>query len=148
MLSATSEYALQAMVSLARHAGGSATPSRRIARETRIPQKYLSKILADLVRAGLLEGSRGRGGGFRMVRPAHQIRLAEVVAPFEPISSRARCPLGHMACTDLDPCGAHDRWKLVGEAYDRFLQETSVHDVVTRERELCTPARRGASKKR
>ena len=148
MLTATSEYALQAMVFLARQAANGPTPSRRIAKETCIPQKYLSKILADLVRAGLLEGSRGRGGGFRTARPLNRIRLAEVVAPFEPISSRARCPLGHMACTDLDPCGAHDRWKLVGEAYDRFLQETSVHDLVSRERELCTPARRGASKKR
>lgn len=136
MLSVTSEYALRAMIFLTRHAQECPISAQRVAEEVGVPRKYLSKILADLVRGGLLEGSRGKNGGFRMTRSPKEIHLSDVLAPFEPVTThRSPCPFGNVVCNDRDPCAGHDRWKLVREGYDRFLEETTVYDVAVRRSE-------------
>ncbi len=134
MLTVTSEYALRAMVFLAQHHEEQPIAASIIAAMARIPKKYLSKILADLVRQGLLTGARGKNGGFRMSRPAEQIRLAEVLCPFQsrPNPSGRNCPFGNATCNDEDPCAGHARWKSVNETFERFLCETSLGDVATK----------------
>ena len=130
MISRTSEYALQAMIHLARRIDDWPIAGRKIAAETGIPRKYLAAILGDLVRSGVLESSPGMGGGFRLARPAKEIRLSEVFAPFEPIlANRRPCPFGREVCSDDDPCAGHDEWKRVRETYGRFLENNSIHDV-------------------
>lgn len=135
MLTATSEYALRALIYLARHESDCPIAGPRIAEEAEVPSKYLSKILGDLVRAGLLAGTRGKNGGFRMTRSPKAIRLVEVLTLFEPLlGNRRPCPFGNTVCNDLDPCAGHSRWKAVREVYDRFLQETSIYDVAILQR--------------
>lgn len=145
MISRTSEYALQAMIHLARHVDDWPIPGRRIAEETGIPRNYLAAILGDLVRAGVLESSPGMGGGFRLARPAKEIRLSEVFASFEPIlASRRPCPFGKEVCSDDDPCAGHDEWKRVRETYGRFLEKNSIYDVafMRKKRRAATSPRR------
>lgn len=138
MISLTGEYALRAMIYLTRHSDEWPISGPRVAEGANIPRKYLSSILADLVRAGLLEGTRGKSGGFRVTRPAKRIRLADIVRSFEPISShRKTCPFGNVVCSDSDPCGAHERWKGVKAAFDRFMEETNLDDVAAKHVELC-----------
>lgn len=145
MLTLTSEYALRAMIYLAGSTGRWPVPSRRIAEQASVPRKYLSSILADLVRAGILEASPGKSGGFRMKRSAREVLLSEVLAPFEPVlTNRRPCPFGSEVCNDDDPCAGHDRWVLVRETYARFLNETSVYDVTVKHRQR----RRGNSRKK
>ncbi len=145
MLSLTGEYALRAMAYLAEHAEDWPIPGRRVAEGAGIPRKYLSAILGDLVRVGILASSPGPGGGFRMVRSPKDIRLFEVLAPFEPIlGNRRPCPFGKEECSNDDLCAVHDRWQWVKETYSKFLQETSVFDVSVKRRKR----RRSSSYKR
>ena len=138
MISLTGEYALRAMIFLARHVDEWPISAARMAEEADIPRKYLSAILADLVRAGLLEGTRGKSGGFRMTRSATQIRLAEIIQPFEPVSTnRRKCPFGNVICSDADPCGAHDSWKAVKDAMDSFLAGTTLQTVARKSTKRC-----------
>ncbi len=135
MLSLTGEYALRAMVYLTAHAEDWPIPGRRVAEGAGIPRKYLSAILGDLVRGGILASSPGSGGGFRIVRSPKDIRLFEVLAPFEPVlGNRRPCPFGKEECSNDDPCAGHDRWQRVRETYSQFLQETSVFDVSVKRR--------------
>lgn len=146
MISLTGEYALRALVFLARHRDEWPTSGKRIAEEARIPHKYLSAILADLVRSGLLEGTRGKNGGFRLTRPATEIHLAEILQPFEPVAAhRNACPFGNAVCSDLDPCGAHERWKAVKAALDGFLSDMTLQAVAGRRDE--ERRRKGRSRK-
>jgi Rrf2 family protein len=143
MLSRTAEYALQAMIVLARNAEEEPVSGPRIATAAGVPRKYLSAILADLVRAGLLDGTRGKSGGFQLTRPAKRIRLAQVVAPFEPLTPAKRtCPFGNAVCGDRNPCVAHDRWTEVNAGLSRFLKETTLEDVARARSER---AKRGRS---
>lgn len=136
MMTLTSEYALRAMIYLAQNEHAWPLSGARIAAETGISRKYLSKILADLVRAGVLEASPGKGGGFRPSRSLKEIHLYQLIAPFEPVlGNRRPCPFGNEVCNDEQPCLGHERWMRVREVYSQFLDETSVHDVAVGNRE-------------
>ena len=143
MLSATAEYALRAMVFLTKNQDSWPIPGPRIAEASGVPRKYLSAILAHLVRAGLLDGTRGKSGGFQLTRSPKSVSLSQVVAPFEPVqANRNSCPFGNRICSDKDPCLAHVRWKEVNETLARFLEETTLHDVAVR----ASDARKARSK--
>lgn len=134
MLSQTSQYALRAVVFLAKRESEWPITGSRIAKETQIPAKYLSSILSDLVRTGVLTATPGPTGGFRLAEPAECIRLVEVLLPFEgDVLGRNGCPFGNDTCSEESPCVGHSRWKQVKESYIRFLQETSVRDVSIRD---------------
>ncbi len=128
MLTRTSEYALQALIHLTQNSGDWPISGKEIAEATGIPRKYLSKVLADLVRAGVLESARGKSGGFRMARPGNKTSLYEVLAPFEQFHYR-RCPFANKDCSEKDPCLAHDSWKRVVETEERFLRSTMIHHI-------------------
>ncbi len=134
MLTVTSEYALRAMICIARSPADRSISGREIAERTGVPAKYLSKILGDLVRGGLLESSPGKNGGFRLRGRAQDLALRDVLAPFERFEAR-RCPFGEGPCDDSNPCLAHDRWKEVMETQLRFLQQTTLHEVAIGEEE-------------
>lgn len=128
MLTRTGEYALRAMIYLVQHEEDWPVVGKEIAGATEIPAKYLSKILGDLVRVGVLESTPGRHGGFRLLRSSKETKLYEVLSPFETLE-RKQCPFGNQECSDANPCLAHDRWKKVITAHKRFLSDTSVCDV-------------------
>jgi Rrf2 family protein len=93
MLSQTVEYALRAVVHLANQAPAACTTDQ-IARVTRVPKAYLSKVLQNLVRAGLVHSQRGLGGGMTLTRLATELTLLEVVNAVEPLQRIYTCPLG------------------------------------------------------
>lgn len=92
MLSQTVEYALRAMSHLATLSGRPAS-CEVVARATHVPRSYLSKIMRDLVNAGLLRSARGPRGGFALARDARMISVLEIVNAVDPIRRIERCPL-------------------------------------------------------
>jgi Rrf2 family protein len=93
MLSSTAEYALRSIVYLASHSEASIT-SQDIARGTQVPRSYVSKVLRDLSRAGLVGAQRGPNGGFILGRNPESISVLEVVNAVDPIRRIKFCPLG------------------------------------------------------
>lgn len=128
MLNRTAEYAMRALVYLARHPQDWPLTRFQIAQGSQVPPRYLSSILASLVRAGVLRAARGKSGGFRLVRPAQETSLLEVLSPFDQVSVHG-CPFGDSHCNDDDPCLARKQWKLVIELQESFLSKTSLYDV-------------------
>lgn len=130
MVTITTEYALRAMIALARTGGGTSVLGRELAVQSGVPANYLSKILLALNRAGLVTASRGAGGGYYLNRRADEIRLVEIVNVFDQNGAHPRCLLDvTMECGDSTPCTAHEQWKSVRLAYVAFLNETSLKDI-------------------
>lgn len=126
MLSSTSQHALRALSRLAQNPHGHVL-GRDLAREARVPPQYLSKIMLMLRHAGLVDAARGIKGGYRLLRPAQQIQLREIVEIFEGPLDRPNCLLGVKPdCSDSNPCPAHPAWKKLREAYLQFLEETTI----------------------
>jgi Rrf2 family protein len=130
MLSQTCEYALRAVTYIGRHTDAGPVLAKDIATEMEVPLRYLQKVLRDLVRIGVLDSTRGIGGGFRLSRPADKVRLTDVMAPFDDILARTSCPFGNPQCGKANPCPVHDRWADVAGAYLAFLQNTTVRDLL------------------
>jgi Rrf2 family protein len=130
MLSNTAEYALRAMVFLARVEVGAAILGRELSSLSGVPARYLSKILLDLKRAGMVTAVRGLGGGYRLSRGPEQIRLIEIVEIFDRPRAHPRCLLSFdKECVDEGSCSAHARWKQVRQVYLNFLETTSLGDI-------------------
>lgn len=125
MVSITSQYALRALCHLARQRG-EAVLGRDLARSVEIPANYLSKVLLTLRNAGLVDTTRGSGGGYRLRKPASEIHLIDVVELFEEVSrSKPTCFLGRTrACSETRPCTAHSTWNGLQAAHLRFLIST------------------------
>lgn len=130
MVSLTAEYALRAVVQIARAGPGCPVLARDLAVEARIPPHYLAKVLATLTRVRLLVGTRGTHGGYRLARPPSGIRLIEVVAPFHRRDTRTMCLLRpDHECDEADPCTAHAAWKQVRQSLREFLENRTVGDL-------------------
>jgi Rrf2 family protein len=129
VLSHTAEYSLQAVLYLAEHAVESPVRANEAADALGISRNYLSKIMHQLVRAGVLTSARGKRGGFRLAVPPGELSLLSIVSQFDRIEERRSCLLGRPECSDSSPCAAHWRWKAVSEQLATFFRETTVADL-------------------
>lgn len=130
MLNQTTEHAVRALLYLAQRPHGEAVSAERIAHALGAPANYLSKTLQRLARTGVLASIRGPQGGFRMLRPSHEITLHEVADLFGEPRQRAVCMLGDRPCSDHAPCSAHAGWLALREAVDEPLRRTSIADLL------------------
>ncbi|MDA0780452.1 MAG: Rrf2 family transcriptional regulator [Bacteroidetes bacterium] len=80
MISNKCKYAIKALTYIARNDDGiKAIMTADIAQEQDIPRKFLEIILRDLRNNRILESKRGKDGGFRLLRPAEDISLTEIM---------------------------------------------------------------------
>lgn len=133
LLSATVRYALRAVVYLARstEAGSGPVPMQKIAAATGIPSNYLSKLLHQLARAGILASTRGPAGGFAFAMSPRELTLAQVSDTFMPSAPGVTlCLLSDHACDPNHPCVAHERWAGMAEDFQRFFHETTIEGLL------------------
>lgn len=93
MFSQTVEYALRAIVHLADRSPAPCT-TEQIAKATKVPQAYLSKVLQSLRQSDVVHSQRGIGGGISLVKLPEELNLLEVVNAVDPIRRIKTCPLG------------------------------------------------------
>jgi Rrf2 family protein len=128
MLNQTAEYALRSVLFIAESPQGSRVRVDTIAAALGIPRNYLSKVLYQLARSGILSSVRGPTGGFHLHRDPRTLVLADIIEPFDPINDR--CLLMRRQCREIDPCLAHNKWKVVAVAIRHFFRHTSVADLL------------------
>lgn len=122
------DYAIRAVLALARAAEGERFSVRRIAEEQAVPQAFLPQVMRDLVRAGIVEGAVGRAGGYRLARPASDVTLLEVVESVEGDSRRRVCVLRGGPCGINDVCDVHEVFAAAQQDVMTRLGRTTVHE--------------------
>lgn len=119
MFTQTTEYALRAMAALALFPGTLVATSS-VAERTKVPSNYLAKVLQQLAAAGLIEGRRGVGGGYKLAKPASQINMLDIIRSVGRLQRIASCPLG-LANHGPNLCPLHKRMdEAAGMLIDRF----------------------------
>ena len=78
MISTKGRYSVRILLDLAEHRGDFIT-ARQIAERQELSQKYLERILRTLAAQGLVEGTHGRGGGYRLSRAPSDYSLGEIL---------------------------------------------------------------------
>ncbi|MBY0302893.1 MULTISPECIES: SUF system Fe-S cluster assembly regulator [Sphingomonas] len=117
-LSSLTDYAVVLLGAAARHCGGLARMNAtRLAEETGVPLPTAQKLVSRLAAAGLIDSTRGTGGGIRLSRPPATITLADIVEAVEgPIAMTACVDAGDHDCGIAGNCRVKPHWNAVNRA--------------------------------
>ncbi len=125
------DYALRAMLYLARLEPQKRAPTSKIAESQQIPASFLAKIISQLSIAGLIHTSRGAGGGVSLARKMDEISLLDVVEAIDGPITLNECTRDSSICTFGESCPIHEVWceaqmELVGKlraaTFDKLLE--------------------------
>jgi Rrf2 family protein len=99
-ISRKADYALRAAIYLSLQPADKTCSAGEIAARQSVPQKFLEKIIQDLIRSGLVKSKRGWNGGYSLARPAPEISFRDVIEAVEG-------PIAVNLCMDPDQCCEH-----------------------------------------
>ena len=130
------EYALRALISLAsaREAGIDLLPLKEIVAHENIPLPFLEQIFFQLREAGIVDGKRGKNGGYFLSKPPSNISMGEVVriidGPLAPLGCVSHTAYSKCSCPDEEHCGLRllmlDVRNAIADILDRYSLEQAV----------------------
>ncbi len=131
-VSSRAHYGLRAMTDLARAHGRGPVALSEVARAEHLSQGYLEQLMASLRRAGLVEGTRGAAGGYRLARSPAEITVGQVYRALEgPIAPVECAEDGYVPGTcDQEPtCASRGIWHRVRASIEQVLDSTTLADL-------------------
>lgn len=127
MLSKTCEYALRAMIYIAKRSkDGAMVNIKEISENIDSPELFAAKILQDLSRRGFLQSSKGRYGGFYISDKEAERSLADIVRAIDGDKMFTGCGLGVEFCSEANPCPIHDEYKAAREELYNIYGKTTL----------------------
>ena len=130
LISTKGRYALRVMLELAQGEPGECMPLPVIAQRQGISEKYLESIIAVLARAGLVEGQRGKGGGYRLSRELQDDSVGEIVRLTEGSLAPVSCLEGENTCPRADQCLSLPVWEKLDTLINDYLDSVSLADLL------------------
>ena len=133
MISTRGRYALRVMIDLAEHIDEGYIPLQTIAKRQGISEKYLESILAVLSKAGLLDAVRGKGGGYRLSKPAKEYTAFEVLSLTEGTLAPVTC-LERGQCENAVNCRTLPLWQGLDQVIAAYLCSYTLADLTREEK--------------
>jgi Rrf2 family protein len=97
-----------------------------IAQARRLPQPLVAKLLVSLASRGLVIGSRGRNGGYRLARDPGQVSLFDVVGPLQRWTDSEHCPFDRRHCRAGGHCAMHEGLADLRRRAEALLRDTTL----------------------
>lgn len=140
-ISTRGRYALRAMVDVALHADQGPVLRQDIADRQGISADYVARLFRHLRHAGLVEGVKGPGGGYRLARSAATITAGDVVQAAEGPVAVVYCvdPDDDSSCNRIDHCVTHLLWKRLSAVMTEFLDSVTLQDLCDQARQFHLP---------
>ena len=136
IVSTKGRYALRVMVCFARRGGGEYIPLKEIAEAEGISQKYLESIMSVLSKAGFVDAVHGKGGGYRLNRPAENYTVGSILKLTEGGLSAVSCTTqGAAACSSSECCQALPMWERLDKMIDDFFEGITLEDLLRETKE-------------
>ena len=134
LISTKGRYALRVLIDLAEHQSDGYIPLKAIAQRQEISEKYLESIIKLLVKAKLLAGVRGKGGGYRMTKPPEEYTVGQVLRLTEESLAPVSClEDGADACQRAAECRTLALWQGLDKAINDYLDSVTVDDLMRRD---------------
>jgi Rrf2 family protein len=133
------DYAVRAMVHVGRLPLGSRVSTATISEAEKIPLPFLTKVIAHLVRSGLVTTNRGMGGGVSVARSPQQITLLEILEAIEGPILLNRCLQRQGMCEIEHRCPVHDVWAKIQHSLVKQLGSVTVSELVHKQVEKEQP---------
>ncbi|MBI1425532.1 MAG: Rrf2 family transcriptional regulator [Gammaproteobacteria bacterium] len=131
-LTTKGRYAVTAMLDLAIHFEDGPITLADISQRQCISLSYLEQLFAKLRRQGLVESTRGPGGGYRLSRSPMEIPVADVILAVDEKVETTRCG-GLANCQDDEQCLTHELWAELSQQIYQFLCGISLGNLVERQ---------------
>jgi Rrf2 family transcriptional regulator, iron-sulfur cluster assembly transcription factor len=132
LFSNSTEYCIRGLAELASlTAPNESLLMDQLVKGTDLPRDFLAKLFQKLVKGGILNSAKGRGGGFTLARPAAQITLMHIIEVIEGHQCFDRCVVGLEKCTDQMPCPQHDLYKPIRQRLRDYLNTTTLADLAS-----------------
>ena len=132
MISTRGRYALRIMIDLAENQGEDGyLPLKEVAERQEISEKYLESIVKSLVQAKILKGSRGKGGGYRLVKSPAECSLGSILRLTEGDLTPVSClEEGVVNCEKASECPTLPTWLKLNNLIQQFLDSVSLADLM------------------
>ena len=131
MISTKGRYALRVMVDIAENQRDGYIPLKEIAYRQDISEKYLESIVVLLSRAGLVDGVRGKGGGYRLTRTPDQYAVGEILRLTEGSLAPVACLEGaENTCPRAGHCHTLPMWEKLDTIINDYLDSVSLADLL------------------
>ena len=131
MISTKGRYALRVLIDMAEHQTDGYIPLKEIAKRQGISEKYLESIVKLLVKGGVVEGMRGKGGGYVLTRPPEQYTVGEILRLTEGSLAPVACLDGDCkGCSRSDECPTLDVWKNLDKLINDYLDGVTLDALV------------------
>ena len=131
MISTRGRYALRFLTDVAQHQRDGFVPLRDVAARQEISEKYLEIVVKELVKGGLLNAVRGKGGGFRLIRPPEEYCVKDIIVLMEG-------PLAPVGCLETGECPRREQcptlplWRGLDRAISDYLGRFTLADLLPR----------------
>ncbi|MFO7722291.1 MAG: Rrf2 family transcriptional regulator [Bacteroidales bacterium] len=141
MLSKKAQYALYALVHLARERDKGPVLIRDIAESEKLPRKFLEAILLELKTLGILASKKGKGGGYQLRRAPGEVNMAEIIRHFDGAIALLPCATFMyyeqcQHCKDEKTCGIKSYVKEIRDETVRLMKNITLQDILEREKQL------------
>ena len=131
MVSTRGRYALRVIIDIAEHSDGNYIAMKEVAARQGISLKYLEKILPILVKAQIVEGVHGKGGGYKLVKEPKDCRVGDILrltegdlAPVACLSPEAS------ACEYHSECRTVDMWTKLNTIVNDYFDSVTIADLI------------------
>ena len=131
LVSTKGRYALRVMLELAQDDSAAYLPLPAIAERQGISEKYLESIISVLSKAGLVDGLRGKGGGYRLNRPAADYSVGQILRLTEGSLAPVTCLEGdENICPRAGHCTTLPMWEKLDKMVDDFFESITLQDIL------------------
>ena len=125
-------YALRVMLDLAQHREEGYISLKTIAERQGYSMKYLEMIVGSLKREGLVASTRGKEGGYRLVRDPEDYTIGEILRCIEDNLAPVACiKAGDICCEHAGECMTVPMWKELDDITNAYLDGVSLQDLLT-----------------
>ena len=128
-------YALRVMLDLAQHRQEGYISLKTIAERQGYSMKYLEMIVGSLKRAGLVASTRGKEGGYQLIRDPEDYTIGEILRCIEDNLAPVSCiKAGDICCEHAGECMTVPMWKELDDITNAYLDGVSLQDLLTGEK--------------
>lgn len=139
-LTTKGRYAVTAMLDLSLHGDSGPVSLADISARQEISLSYLEQLFSKLRRNGLVNSTRGPGGGYCVARDLHLVFVSEIIGAVNESVDATQCA-GKENCHSHGRCLTHDLWEGLSAQIEEFLSSVSLQDMIDQQRVQSTSLR-------
>ena len=130
LVSTKGRYALRIMIDMAEQEHDVAVPLKDIANRQVLSLKYLESIMPNLKEHGLVTAVAGKGGGYKLTKPASEYTVGEILRVSEDQIAPVACLNDGFVCTRADTCKTLPMWRKLDSVISDYLDTVKLTDLL------------------